>query len=193
MLNQIGYLVSRTRRNHGLEHATIHILSDRHKNFSAQGNSNHRGFHLNIYGDVSEDDVRAAVEEAYRRMKSGDHHLAVHPNCGTVLLTTAAMGALASQTAFGLEQRRQRRRNMDLNVFLNGLPGAILAGVISLILSRPVGMAIQEKLTTEGDLGDLQVVSVRRVRPSLVTRFFQLLLVPGKDLQVRSYKVETAG
>ena len=75
----------------------------------------------------------------------------------------------------------------------NGLPGAILAGVISLILSRPVGMAIQEKLTTEGDLGDLQVVSVRRVRPSLVTRFFQLLLVPGKDLQVRSYKVETAG
>lgn len=193
MLNQIGYLVSRTRRNHGLEHATIHILSDRHKNFSAQGNSNHRGFHLNIYGDVGEDDVRAAVEEAYRRMKSGDHHLAVHPNCGTVLLTTAAMGALASQTAFGLEQRRQRRRNMDLNVFLNGLPGAILAGVISLILSRPVGMAIQEKLTTEGDLGDLQVVSVRRVRPSLVTRFFQLLLVPGKDLQVRSYKVETAG
>jgi len=193
MLNQIGYLVSRTRRNHGLEHATIHILSDRHKNFSAQGNSNHRGFHLNIYGDVSEDDVRAAVEEAYRRMKGGDHHLAVHPNCGTVLLTTAAMGALASQTAFGLEQRRQRRRNMDLNVFLNGLPGAILAGVISLILSRPVGMAIQEKLTTEGDLGDLQVVSVRRVRPSLVTRFFQLLLVPGKDLQVRSYKVETAG
>ncbi len=193
MLNQIGYLVSRTRRNHGLEHATIHILSDRHKNFSAQGNSNHRGFHLNIYGDVGEDDVRAAVEEAYRRMKSGDHRLAVHPNCGTVLLTTAAMGALASQTAFGLEQRRQRRRNMDLNVFLNGLPGAILAGVISLILSRPVGMAIQEKLTTEGDLGDLQVVSVRRVRPSLVTRFFQLLLVPGKDLQVRSYKVETAG
>jgi len=193
MLNQIGYLVSRTRRNHGLEHATIHILSDRHKNFSAQGNSNHRGFHLNIYGDVGEDDVRAAVEEAYRRMKGGDHHLAVHPNCGTVLLTTAAMGALASQTAFGLEQRRQRRRNMDLNVFLNGLPGAILAGVISLILSRPVGMAIQEKLTTEGDLGDLQVVSVRRVRPSLVTRFFQLLLVPGKDLQVRSYKVETAG
>jgi hypothetical protein len=193
MIEQLGYLVSRTRRNHGLEHATIHVLSDRHKNFSAQGNSNHRGFHLNIFGDVSEDDVRAAVEEAYRRMKGGDHHLAVHPNCGTVLLTTAAMGALASQTAFGLEQRRQGRRHMDLSVFLNGLPGAIVAGVISLILSRPVGMAIQEKLTTEGELGDLQVVAVRKVRPSLVTRFFQLLLVPGKDLQVRSYKVETTG
>lgn len=193
MIDQLRYLVSRTRRNHGLEHATIHMLSDRHKNFSAQGNSNHRGFHLNIYGDIGEDDVRAAVEEAYRRMKGGDRHLAVHPNCGTVLLTTAAMGAMASQTAFGLEQRRQGRQHMDLNVFLNGLPGAILAGVVSLILSRPVGMAIQEKLTTNGDLGDLKVVSVRKVNASLVTRFFQLLLAPGKDLQVRSYKVETAG
>jgi hypothetical protein len=193
MIDQLSYLVSRTRRNHGLEHATIHMLSERHKNFSAQGNSNHRGFYLNIFGDISEEDVQAAVEEAHRRMKNGDHRLAVHPNCGTVLLTTAAMGALASQTAFGLEQRRQGRRHMDLNVLVNGLPGAILAGVVSLILSRPVGMAIQEKLTTEGDLGGLEVVRVRQIRPSLVTRFFQLLLVPGKNLQVRSYKVETAG
>lgn len=193
MSNQINSFLSRTRRNHALEHATIHMLSERHKNFSAQGNSNHRGYFLNIYGDISEDDVRVAVDEAYRRLKDGEHHLAVHPNCGTVLLTTAAMGALASQTAFGLEQRRQGRRTMDLNVFFNGLPGAILAGVLSLILSRPVGMALQEKLTTEGDLGNLEVVSVRKINPSLVTRIFQVLLTPGKDLQVRAYRVETAG
>jgi hypothetical protein len=54
-------------------------------------------------------------------------------------------------------------------------------------------MAIQEKLTTEGELGDLEVVSVRKVSPSLVTRFFQLLLAPGKNLQVRSYRVQTSG
>lgn len=193
MLNRVSYQLSRIRRNHALEHATIHMLSEQNKNFSAQGNSNHRGFYLNIYGDISEEQVRAAVDEAYRRMKGGQHHLAVHPNCGTVLLTTAAMGALASQTAFGLEQRRQGRRTMDLNVFVNGLPGAILAGVLSLILSRPVGMALQEKVTTDGDLGNLVVVRVRRINPSLVTRLFQLLLTPGKDLQVRAYRVETAG
>jgi hypothetical protein len=193
MLSQMSYLLSRTRRNHALEHATIHMLSEQHKNFSAQGNSNHRGFYLNIYGDIGEEQVRAAVDEAHQRMKGGQHHLAVHPNCGTVLLTTAAMGALASQTAFGLEQRRQQRQKMDMNVFVNGLPGAILAGVLSLILSRPVGMALQEKLTTEGDLGNLVVVSVKRINPSLITRIFQLLLTPGKDLQVRAYRVETAG
>src|SRR5690606_3752375 len=68
MLNQLTHLVDRTRRNHGLEHATIHVLSERHKQFSAQGNSDFRGFHLNIYGDVAEEDVIDAVHEAHRRM-----------------------------------------------------------------------------------------------------------------------------
>lgn len=193
MIDQIRYQLSRIRRNHGLEHATIHMLSEKHKNFSAQGNSNHNGFSLNIYGDISEEDVAAAVAEAHRRMKGGDTHLAVHPNCGTVLLTTAAMGALASQSAFSLEQRRQRRSRMDLSVFFNGLPAAILAGVLSLILSKPVGLALQEKFTTEGDLGELEVITVRKVGPSPITRLFQLLLTPGRDLKVSSYRVETRG
>src|SRR5690554_61768 len=94
--------IARIRRNHGLEHATIHVLSESHKRFSAQGNSDHRGFHLNIYGDVSEEDVRAAVGEAHRRLKAGEHNLAVHPNCGTVLVTTAALATLAAQTMLAL-------------------------------------------------------------------------------------------
>lgn len=193
MLEKVQYLLSRTRRNHGLEHATIHVLSEKHKQFSAQGNSDFRGFHLNIYGDIAEEDVRAAVQEAYDRMKNGEHHLAVHPNCGTVLLTTAAMGVLASQSAFSLEQRRQRRSQMDMSVFFNGLPSAILAGVLALILSRPVGLAIQEKFTTEGDLQDLEIVRVRKIQPSIITRIFQLLLASGKSLDVNAYHIETSG
>lgn len=193
MLERLQHLVSRTRRNHGLEHATIHILSEKHKQFSAQGHSDFRGFHLNIFGDISEDDVATAVNEAHRRMKQGEEHLAVHPNCGTVLLTTAALGTLASQTAFSLEQRRQRRSSMNLSVFFNGLPAAVLAGVVSLIVARPLGLAIQEKFTTDGDLKDLEVVSVRKIPPSPVTRLFQLLLTPGKDLAVSAYHIETRG
>ncbi|MEZ4593566.1 MAG: DUF6391 domain-containing protein [Chloroflexota bacterium] len=130
-------LISRVRRNHGLEHATIHVLSEKHKNFSAQGNSNHKGFSLNIYGDISEDDVAAAVEEAFNRMKKGEHHLAVHPNCGTVLLTTATMATVAAQASFAIEQRRQKQQAMNLTVLLGALPSAILAVVVSLIISRP--------------------------------------------------------
>ena len=44
-------LIDRTRRNHALEHATIHVLSEHHKGFSAQGNSTPNGFNLNIYSN----------------------------------------------------------------------------------------------------------------------------------------------
>lgn len=187
----IATTLSRIRRNHGLEHATIHVLSARHKNFSAQGSSDHRGFYLNVYGDVPEDEVRDAVQEAYRRMKDGEHGLAVHPNCGTVLLTTAGMAALAAQAAFGVEQLRQRRSAFSPAVLLNGLPSAVLAVVVTLIISRPVGLAVQERYTVEGDLGPLEIVRVERIGATPITRLFQLLLAPGRDLKATAYRVTT--
>ncbi|MCP5100019.1 MAG: hypothetical protein GY943_31075 [Chloroflexi bacterium] len=186
--------LSRIRRNHGLEHATIHVLSEKHRNFSAQGNSDHRGFHLNIYGDITEEDVYNAVEEAYTRMKKGEHQLAVHPNCGTVLLTTATMATLAAITTFTLEQKRQKGSSMSLSVLANALPTAVLAVVISLIVSRPVGVQLQAKYTVEGDLQNMKLVSVRKIQPSPITRLFQFLLTAGRgQLKATAYKIETVG
>lgn len=186
--------LSRIRRNHGLEHATIHVLSEKYQNFSAQGNSDHRGFHLNIYGDISEEQVFAAVEEAFQRMKNGEHQLAVHPNCGTVLLTTATMAALAAQASFGLEQRRQGPNKNGLMVLANGLPGAILAVIGTLIVSRPIGIQLQARYTVEGDLGDMQLLRMRKIKQTPVTRFFQWLLTAGKGkLKATAYHVETVG
>lgn len=187
----LAQLISRVRRNHGLEHATIHVLSEKHKNFSAQGNSNHTGFSLNIYGNISEEDVESAVNEAYRRMKQGEHHLAVHPNCGTVLLTTATMAALAAQASFAFEQRRQKQENMSLAVLLGALPTAVLAVVVSLIVSRPIGVQLQAKYTVEGDLQDMELQSVNQVQPSPVTRLFQLLLTGGRQTNAKSYRITT--
>ena len=187
----LAQLISRVRRNHGLEHATIHVLSEKHKNFSAQGNSNHKGFSLNIYGDIPEEAVADAVEEAYGRMKKGEHHLAVHPNCGTVLLTTATMAAITAQATFAFEQRRQKQPHMNLSVLLNALPTAILAVVIALIVSRPIGVQLQAKYTVEGDLQEMELHSVRPVEPSPITRLFQLLLTGGGQLNAKSYRIET--
>ena len=190
----LAQTISRVQRNHGLEHATIHVLSEKYANrFSAQGNSTPQGFFLNIYGDISDEQVAGAVAEAHQRMKGGERQLAVHPNCGTVLLTTATMATLASQLAFGLEMRRQKEQTMTPAVLLNALPGAVLAAVMALIVSRPVGLRIQEKYTTSGDLGDLRVTSVRRVSPSPVTRFFQLLLGQSGNQHVKAYQVDTEG
>ena len=184
-------LISRVRRNHGLEHATIHVLSEKHRNFSAQGNSNHKGFTLNIYGDISEEDVADAVEEAYGRMKKGEHQLAVHPNCGTVLLTTATMAALTAQATFAFEQRRQKQPRMNLSVLLNALPTAVLAVVFSLIISRPIGVHLQAKYTVEGDLKGMELHSVRPVEPSPITRLFQLLLTGNGQMSAKSYRITT--
>src|SRR5260221_12742627 len=75
------YFVRWTRRNHGLEHATVHVLSSRIKNLSIAGRSDHTGFYL--CGQVSTSDVESAAAEALQRMRNGEDELAVHPNCGT--------------------------------------------------------------------------------------------------------------
>lgn len=185
-------IVRRTRRNHGLEHATIHVLTQHHKGFSAQGNSTPNGFHLNIYGDVAAADVAAAVDEAHQRLKAGERHLAVHPNCGTVLVTTAALTTLAAQTMLAVEQRREPKGKSPLSLLFNALPGAMVAVLAALVVSRPLGMQFQARYTVDGELGDLEVVSVRPAPPSLVTRLFQLLLTGGK-LPPTSYFVATRG
>jgi len=188
-------LINRIRRNHGLEHATIHVLAEHHKGFSAQGNSDHRGFHLNIYGDVAEEDVAAAVDEAHRRLINGEHNLAVHPNCGTVLVTTAALATVAAQAVFAFDQWRYSREKTPRPLdYFNVLPGAIIAVVGALIVGRPLGVRLQARYTVDGQLGDLQVASVQPVPPSLVTRLFHLLLTGGnRRLPPRAYFIRTTG
>ena len=215
----INSTINRIRRNHGLEHATIHVLSEGHKRFSAQGNSDHRGFHLNIYGDVTEEEVAAAVAEAHRRLRAGERHLAVHPNCGTVLVTTAMLATLAAQAVFTFEQWRAEKKpspnpshregdlvpspsggglgrgsGSDILNLLNALPSATLAVVGALIVGRPLGITLQERYTVDGDIRDLAVASIRPVPLSPVTRLFQLLLTAGnRALPPHAYFVRTVG
>jgi hypothetical protein len=190
MANQI---LDRVRRNHALEHATINVLSQRHKGFSAQGNSTPWGFHLNIYGPVDEEQVATAVEEAYTRLNAGEEKLALHPNCGTVLLTTATMASLAAGATFSLERRRQDRPSFNLAVLLGALPMTILAVSVALIASRPLGMTFQRRYTVDPHLGDLRVTSIRPVSPSPVTRLFQLLLGQANNDETHSFRVDTTG
>ena len=74
-------VIDRTRRNHGLEHATMTLLAQTHRGVALVGRSTPAGFYL--YGNVSTEAVNDAAHEALRRMKTGEHHLAVHPTCGT--------------------------------------------------------------------------------------------------------------
>jgi hypothetical protein len=144
-------IISRIRRNHGLEHATLHILSQRYPKQSLAGHSDTGGFW--VIGDVSIEDVYEAVEEARSRLKNGEKHLAVHRNCGTNFVTSGVMAGLAAAAAMLGVGTRVRDK-------LERLPVAMFLATIALIFSQPVGFFLQERVTTSADPGNMQVVEI---------------------------------
>lgn len=146
--------IRRIRRNHGLEHATIHMMSRRVKDLKILGGrAVLDGFF--IYGEADTEQVRVAVEEAIARMRKGEHGLAVHPNCGTGLVTTGLMTTLA--TVLGTIGANQSWKDR-----LSRLPTLVVLSVFAVMLSQPAGLSLQRHITTLGDPGDLEVVQISR-------------------------------
>ena len=79
-------MLRRTRRNHAIEHAAVHVLTARWPGLSMAGRSDSRGFWL--YGNVETSEVESAVREAMERLDR-EPHLAIHPHCGTNLVVGA--------------------------------------------------------------------------------------------------------
>lgn len=144
-------LITRIQRNHGLEHATIHLLSRRNGNLSLVGRSDWNGFTL--YGPVDTAEVKHAAQEALRRLRQGEAELAVHPRCGTVVATTGLLTGLAAFVAISLDASRGRFRWATI-------PAAILAATLAAIVAQPLGLILQERFTTTGQPGNLEIKSV---------------------------------
>ena len=83
-------LLSRVRRHHALEHATIRILNRRFPHVRLAGWSAPGGFY--IRGAVTTAQLQTAIAEAVARFAGGERHLAVHPRCGTNLVTAGLFG-----------------------------------------------------------------------------------------------------
>ncbi len=146
-------LIQAIRRNHALEHATIHMLTEKCPGISLIGRSDWKGFLL--YGNVDTSDVERATHEALARLKSGEHWLAVHPRCGTILATTGVLSGLAVFVTLGISNPRGRLRWATL-------PEAILAATVTAVLAQPLGLIVERYLTTSTDLDGLFVRRVYR-------------------------------
>ncbi|MCU0498394.1 MAG: DUF6391 domain-containing protein [Anaerolineae bacterium] len=144
-------VIRKIRRNHGLEHATIHLLSRRVKNLSMAGRSSATGFIL--IGEAPTEQIEQAAREALNRMKKGEHQLAIHPNCGTNLVTTGMLTSLAA--VIGTRGGTAR---------INGdrFAGLTIMMMLAVLISQPLGLSLQKHFTTDGDPGDLEIVSVTR-------------------------------
>ncbi|HMN29906.1 MAG TPA: DUF6391 domain-containing protein [Caldilineaceae bacterium] len=149
MYAQIADLVRRTRQHHAIEHATIHMLTRRNPQERFSGHSDPAGF--TIYGAVEEADLRRAVGDALLRLQAGEHQLAIHPNCGTNLATSALLVTLASLVA-----------GSGRGSFLQRFSAVLLLVLPALIVAKPLGYRLQQ-YTTLAEVGDRWVADIRPV------------------------------
>ena len=160
--------LSRIRRNHGLEHATLHVLAKRFPGKSMAGHSDTKGFWL--LGDVPTEEVESAANEALERMKAGEKNLAVHPNCGTNFATAGTMAGLAGAAAmFGVGPRKRDK--------LDRLAMAATLATMALMVAQPAGTFLQKYFTTSGEPGSLEVVEI----------------IPSQRGRVKAHRIITQG
>jgi len=145
--------VSRVRRNHALEHATLQILSAKYPHLRMAGYSDPGGFW--VIGNITTEELQLAAEEAQTRLKNGESWLAIHPNCGTNFAASGVVAGAAAWLAM-LGVGHGFRRKWDR------LPLVISAVTVALIFAQPIGPYLQQHYTTEADLGELKVTGIMR-------------------------------
>jgi hypothetical protein len=139
--------IRRTRQHHAIEHATLHLLAERFPQRTFAGYSDPLGFI--VYGQVDSYGLRRAVADAMLRLQAGESHLAIHPNCGTMLASTGLLVAIAALIG-GAGQRTVMGR----------FTGMLMWVVGALLVSKPLGLRLQ-RYTTLADIADRWLVEVR--------------------------------
>lgn len=149
-------VVSTIRRNHGLEHATIHVLTSHRARLSMVGHATLEGF--NLYGDVETAEVEAAANEALARVRGGESRLVIHPNCGTNFATAGMVAGLAAWMASMGRSSSSK------------LPRMMIASTVGLIFAMPLGLSVQEHITTSPVVGSAAILGVTRGTGGGVTK-----------------------
>ena len=147
-------IIDRVRQNHGLEHATVALMLAHQGPMRVVGRSDHGGFY--IYAKMDTERLRDYAEEALVRLQRGEEHLAVSPMCGTNIVVAGVLAGFTSYLAL---------RRADGHV--DGLTRAILASLMSVIASQPLGRLVQKYATTSAELDGVRITSVDRLSDRL--------------------------
>lgn len=140
--------ISTVRRNHGLEHATVHVMTAKNPELRLVGRADTNGFY--IYGDVPTEELDAAAHEAIDRMQHGEGRLAVHPRCGTNLVVAGLLTAIAAVVALGRKPSLRR------------IPDAIIATTLAAFVAQPLGLSVQEHITTSPNAAGARIAGIRQ-------------------------------
>ncbi|MBI5838940.1 MAG: hypothetical protein HZB19_02450 [Chloroflexi bacterium] len=143
-------LILETRRNHALEHATLHVLARKYPNQHMAGHSNPTGFFL--LGKFDTQEIWTASTEAMTRLRGGESKLAIHAGCGTNLAVTTLLAG-----TFGWIPLRGAKSTF-WRLWL--IPLAVVFAAFGYLLSQPAGPWLQANITTEADLGDMKIIDI---------------------------------
>ncbi|MBX3011269.1 MAG: hypothetical protein KF832_07165 [Caldilineaceae bacterium] len=146
MFTVVMELVQRTRQHHAIEHATLHVLAARYPSRRFSGYSDPLGF--TIAGNLDETALRHAVGDALLRLQAGESSLALHPNCGTNLVTSATLVALVALITGSKRNPVER--------FITTLIGVIPV----MLFAKQIGFFLQS-YTTAADVSDRWVAEIR--------------------------------
>lgn len=146
-LNKIPFIRA-TRRNHALEHATLKVLAERFKGVKMMGHSNPGGFLL--FADLPTELVTDAVLEARKRLQAGESQLAIHPGCGTNIAASSLLAGSASSIFLMALSRGKTPKWWQILI-------STIIAVPVYILSKPLGPRLQEMITTDAEISDLDV------------------------------------
>ncbi len=147
----IAAIVKAVRRNHALEHATLHMLDHTPNRGALVGQSDWAGF--SIYGRVATLALAHAAQRSLRRLQSGDAELAVHSRCGTHLAVAGILGVSGLWLAY-----TNRKRSVLLSIL------SASAGIFGgLALAQPLSLALQRSLLTDPQVDNLSIIEVRRL------------------------------
>ncbi len=160
----LGRWINAVRRNHGLEHATVAVLFERHGPRRLAGRASGDGFF--ILGKVDQQVLDDCAHEALHRMQNGQPGLAISPLCGTNIAVT---GLFTAAAALNASRRAEQQKRSD------GFMSAVTAAMIAVILAQPAGRWLQKFVTTRGDVDDLEIVDTRQLLPGVKKVFTRSL------------------
>ena len=145
--------VWRVRRNHALEHATLQVMAERNPSIRAAGYSDAGGFWL--MGDLDTAEIEQGVTLALARLHNGEQSLAIHPHCGTNLVTSSFLaGSLGFMGMLGAGRSWRDR--------MERWPLVITLVTLGLVLAQPLGPFLQARVTTSPSAEGVRVVRVER-------------------------------
>lgn len=163
----------RVRKNHSLEHATVNVLEERYgRNLRIGGLAYSDGFSISGLDLPSPPEVLDAAKEGYFRMVRGEHHLAIHPRCGTSMAAASFLFSLVF---------------IIIMIFYRDISfvKVIIAFLLANLMAKPFGAILQKYFTTHPNVEDISILDIY-VKPDSFGFPFTFVVNPNRTYFIKT-------